>query len=49
MQKYDIKIDVSGKCLIFQNRIIPFIANKNDTKMYILQKFIDNSNDMIIK
>ena len=29
MQKYDIKIDVSGKCLIFQNRIIPFIANKN--------------------
>ena len=29
MQKYDIKIDVSGKCLIFQNRIIPFIVNKN--------------------
>ena len=29
MQKYDIKIDVSGKCLIFQNRIIPFMANKN--------------------
>ena len=29
MKKLDIKIDISGKCFIFQNKIIPFITDKN--------------------